>query len=81
MELQETINMMQSEDYKERFKAEYYQLKIRIEKLDEMLIKYKAGTLGFVPKCRYELLIDQCDSMVEYLRILEARAFVEGIEL
>ena len=29
MELNETIEMMQSADYKERFKAEYYQLKIR----------------------------------------------------
>ena len=27
MELKETIEMMTSADYKERFKAEYYQLK------------------------------------------------------
>ena len=29
MELQETVEMMNSNDYKERFKAEYYQLKIK----------------------------------------------------
>lgn len=29
MELKDTVEMMLSADYKERFKAEYYQLKIR----------------------------------------------------
>lgn len=33
MELKDTIELMQSEDYKERFKAEYYQVKIHLEKL------------------------------------------------
>ena len=33
MELKDTIPQMNSEDYKERFKAEYNQLKIRLEKL------------------------------------------------
>lgn len=33
MELKDTIAMMQSEDYKERFKAEYYQIVIRYQKL------------------------------------------------
>ena len=36
MELNETIEMMTSNDYKERFKAEFYQLKIRICKLDSI---------------------------------------------
>ena len=43
MELKDTIEMMNSSDYKERFKAEYYQVKIRAEKLDDMLNKYKLG--------------------------------------
>ena len=30
MKLQDTMSMMVSDDYKERFKAEYYQLKIRL---------------------------------------------------
>lgn len=29
MELKETVDFMNSKDYKERFKAEYYQTKIR----------------------------------------------------
>lgn len=33
-ELKDTIELMNSSDYKDRFKAEYYQLKIRYTKLD-----------------------------------------------
>lgn len=44
MELRDTIEMMNSSDYKERFKAEYYQTKIRYNKLHAMTIKYEAGT-------------------------------------
>ena len=35
------IKLMQSDDYKDRFKAEYYQLKDRLEKLSATLEKYK----------------------------------------
>ena len=37
MEMKETIELMQSSDYKDRFKAEYYQTRIRFEKLTSML--------------------------------------------
>ena len=33
MELKDTIDLMTSDDYKDRFKAEYYQTKIRYNKL------------------------------------------------
>ena len=32
MELQDTIELMNSAEYKDRFKAEYYQAKIRYDK-------------------------------------------------
>ena len=35
------IKLMQSEDYKDRFKAEYYQLKDRLEKISAALEKYR----------------------------------------
>ena len=44
MELKDTIDLMNSGDYKERFIAEYYQTKIRYEKLHKMFIKYEAKT-------------------------------------
>ena len=49
MELKDTIELMTSEDYKERFKAEYLQLKIRVEGLRKMLIKWDADKLDFTP--------------------------------
>ena len=81
MELNETIEMMQSSDYKERFKAEYYQLKIRYEKLEDMLVKYSAGTLEFEPSCSYTILTEQFNFMRAYLHVLKVRANIEGIEL
>lgn len=81
MELQDTIDLMKSSDFKDRFKAEYYQLKIRTEKLANMLDKYKAGTLEFTPKCSIELLSAQCELMKSYLRTLEERAVIESVEL
>lgn len=81
MNLNDTIPMMQSEDYKERFKAEYYQLKIRTGKLYNMLIRYDAGTLGFTPDCSIQLLKDQLSIMNDYLYALEVRAEIEQIQL
>lgn len=81
MELIDTIPMMDNEDYKERFKAEYYQTKIRYEKLHKMVVKYEAGTLNFTPKCSVELLKEQKKHMGLYLNCLEIRAEIEGIEL
>ena len=81
MELKDTIELMNSEDYKERFKAEYYQTKIRYDKLHKMLIKYDAGTLNFEPSCPKEILEDQEYYMKDYLKTLEIRAEIEHIEL
>lgn len=80
MELKDTIEMMNSADYKERFKAEYHQTKIRYEKLHKMIVKYEAGTLNFTPKCSLELLKEQKKHMGMYLNCLEIRAEIEGIE-
>ena len=58
MELKETIDLMNSDNYKERLKAEYLQVKIRYEKLRKMLVKLDAGTLDFTPKCTKALLLE-----------------------
>lgn len=80
-ELAQTIELMQSADYKERLKAEYWQTKIRQSKLYQMILKYEAGTLDFEPTCSLELLKKQLSAMSEYLYLLEVRAEVEKIEL
>lgn len=81
MKLIETVGMMNSNDYKERFRAEYFQLKIRAEGLELMLEKYKKGTLPFTPNCDYELLYTQYVFMKHYQYTLEDRAKIEGINL
>lgn len=81
MELKDTVELMNSTDYKDRFKSEYWQTQIRYEKLHAMIIKYEAGTLNFTPTCDIELLKKQKSFMGQYLYCLEVRAEVEGIEL
>ena len=80
-ELHETKELMDSRDYKERFRAEYYQLDIRLAKLHKMLVKYAAGTLDFKPDCPIEVLVSQEAAMLSYKHALEMRAEYEGIEL
>lgn len=81
MELKDTVSFMNSENYNDRFKAEYFQTKIRYDKLHKMLVKRAAGTLDFDPKCSVALLTEQKRYMGEYLRVLETRAEIEGISL
>lgn len=77
MELKDTIELMQSANYKDRFKAEYYQTKIRHNKLDMMCRKYQAGTLDFTPTCPLEVLKEQRAQMAGYINSLEIRATLE----
>lgn len=81
MKLKDTIDMMTSEDYRERFKAEYCQAKIRYDSLHKMCIKYEAGTLHFAPGSSLALLKEQKSAMGHYLYCLELRAEIEGIAL
>lgn len=92
IELKNTVALMNSEDYKERFKAEYYQTKIRYEKLKAFNTKIEAANMTRcigesvkveMPKhdCPDSLLVAQQRTMGEYLHLLEVRAVIEGIEL
>jgi len=81
MELKDTIELMNSKDYKERFRAEYLQAKIRYDKLDAMTVKYEAGTLNFTPSCSLEILKEQKKHMGNYIRTLKIRAEIEDIKL
>ena len=79
MDLKSTAGMMSSPDYKERFKAEYYQLKIRYEKLTAMLANW--DHLNFTPSCPKDLLEQQADIMYNYMKLLENRAQIENVTL
>ena len=81
MELKETVEMMNSADYKERFKAEYQQVVIRYQKLAAMLEKWDNGELNFMPTCPRSTYNMQVRAMTDYIAVLEARAVMEGVEL
>lgn len=90
MQLNDTVQMMNSEDYKERFKAEYWQAKIRYEKLKKFNTRIEGagrcyGSTKRIEEpahdCPQDLLREQQDCMGHYLHILEVRAVIEGIDL
>ena len=81
MELKDTIVLMQSDDYSERFIAEYLQLRIRKERLESFIVKYKCGELSFTPDCSIATLEAQLGIMTGYMNILENRARIEKINL
>lgn len=81
MELNETVELMNSADYKDRFKAEYFQVKIRHDKLKAMCDKWDERKLSFEPTCPREIYDLQLDAMKRYMDILVIRAKIENVEL
>lgn len=81
MELADTIKLMNSDNYKDRFKAEYYQLQIRTDKLINIFNAYEEGILDFELATPYHILREQYLDMYKYLQVLKQRAEMEGIEI
>ena len=81
MELKDTVELMTSDDYKERFIAEYCQVKILYGKLKYMLERWDNGILDFTPTCPRSTYDLQTAAMKDYIAILEARAVMEGVTL
>jgi hypothetical protein len=81
MELKDTVELMNSNNWKDRFLAEYLQTKIRFEKLHKMVVKMILG------KCEFDTLVpldvwrEQLRFMGLYLYELENRAAIYKIEL
>lgn len=87
MELKNTIEYMISKDYKERFIAEYWQLKIRRDKLNnfiqriELAQDYCDGKDEPTHDCPLALLKDQLYYMDALLDIMDKRRMLEKINL
>lgn len=79
--LKDTVDLMLSDDYKERFLAEYYQLEIRYTKLCEIFEKWKNDRLDFELKSYPYMLEKQIEGMKMYLDVLKDRAGVENIDI
>lgn len=81
-DLSATNKLMVSEDYKERFLAEYIQLETRYESLMDIIWKYDHGEkLGFELGAPMHLLKKQAQAMYEYISALNERARYEGIAI
>ena len=80
-ELKDTVELMISENFQDRFKAEYRQLLIRYDKLATMIFKYERGMLDFEPICPISILRHQQFAMELYMNALKDRAKLEGIDL
>lgn len=77
----DTTILMKSDDYKERFIAEYQQLTIRYKRLKKMLNDWDNGSLSFILTCPRGVYNTQIEAMVDYIAALIVRALTEGIDL
>ena len=76
MTLESTVDDMLSSDYRDRFRAEYNQLSIRIKRLEKIL----KGERSVVINCSYTILGEQLRAMKTYLNCLKQRAQFENIK-
>lgn len=79
MTFKETIPLMLSDDYRDRLKLEYFQLKFRIEKFSRFLKKAKENKVQL--PYPWTLLAEQLKYMRSYRNVLKARIDIEGIDL
>ena len=77
MELKDTIADMLSDSYVDRYRAEYKQLCIRINKLVEYLKHYNVND----SRIEVELKAQQLQYMTAYKNVLELRAAIDKIDL
>lgn len=80
-ELKDTIELMTSSDWKNRFVAEYLQTRIRYRKLHKMIIKREIGKCEFDTPIPLDSWKEQAYYMGLYLHELEKQAVIHGIEL
>lgn len=81
VELKETVKLMKSEDWKDRFIAEYLQTKIRYERLHELIVEREVGKCPFETPIPIESWKAQASYMGSYLYELEKQAALHEILL
>lgn len=79
--LKDTVDIMCSTDYKERFIAEYKQLEIRILGLERILDNWDHNELNFKPTCPRNTYDLQLRAMKDYYAVLQMRAVMENIPI
>jgi len=80
MELSDTVELMISNDWKERFKAEFWQTKIRYDRLcDHINSYYDKKPTSYEEEIELLLLTTQCEIMCSYITALRNRSYLLGI--
>lgn len=79
--LENTIELMKSKDWRDRFVAEYLQTKIRYDRLHELIIRREVGMLDFKTPIPLKSWQTQARHMGLYLYELEKQAILHGIAL
>ena len=80
MKLVETVNLMCSNDWEDRFVAEYIQLQIRLSKLEDVL-NNTSDTYTVNDDVLKSVMYKQRDAMESYKLCLERRANLANIDL
>lgn len=84
-DLKDTVNLMLSDDYKDRFAAEYFQTYTRYLRLKRFCNRIEAAQIKGITEpehdCPLPLLREQQRAMGEYLHILELRAEIEDVNI
>lgn len=81
MTLKDTIPLMLSDDWKDRLKAEYWQAKIRLDKLFTFIDDVREGRKESLPTGAMNELIMQAVHMQRYFNVLKRRVNSAKIEL
>ena len=81
MELSEITKLMLDGDYRNRFRAEYYHVKLRLSNLKAVLKLWDSNKLNFKPDCPRSIYNLQLKAMEDYLAVLEARAAIEHVDI
>lgn len=89
LDLEDSVELMLSTDYKNRLAAEYIQTKIRYDKLRTCIINYYGGIdIQYAGKeikrtleNSIDILIEQLKAMQAYLDILEIRARRDNVDI
>lgn len=79
--LAESVPMMFSDNKVDRFKAEYIQIKVHIEEIENLIKNLKENELDFLPKFSFGMLNEQLCLMKNYAEILERTAKISDVDV
>ena len=78
MKLEDTINLIMSDDWRDRLNAEYCQLRYRMDRLKDAIDN---PPHSLKDSMSIAILMKQYDAMESYKMCLEKRATISGINL